>query len=73
LNLAEDIFSTYYKRTLSEITHKLNVSGRMLIWKFVLFWYVELVPKVCAHLSVTVSIADTISNPFQNYATDMYR
>jgi hypothetical protein len=31
-----DILSTYYKCTLSAITHKLNVSGLMLIWTFFL-------------------------------------
>jgi hypothetical protein len=30
LNLMEDILSTYYKCSLSAITHKLNVSGHML-------------------------------------------
>jgi hypothetical protein len=35
-NLMEDIFSTYYKCTLSAITHKLSVSKHMLIWKFFL-------------------------------------
>jgi hypothetical protein len=34
LNLIEDILSTYYKCTISAITHKLNVSGHMLIWTF---------------------------------------
>jgi hypothetical protein len=36
LNLVEGILITYYKCTLSAITHKLNVSGHMLIWTFVL-------------------------------------
>jgi hypothetical protein len=31
LNLIEDILSTHYKSTLSAVTHKLNVSGHMLI------------------------------------------
>jgi hypothetical protein len=31
-NRVEDIMSTYYKRTLSAIIHKLNVSGHVLIW-----------------------------------------
>jgi hypothetical protein len=34
LNIMEDILSTSYKWTLSAITHKLNVSGHMLIWTF---------------------------------------
>jgi hypothetical protein len=42
LNLVEDILSTYCKCTLSAITHKLNVSGHMLLWIFFLqilrFW-----------------------------------
>jgi hypothetical protein len=50
----------YLHSTLSAITHKLlvNVSGHMLIWTFflLLFWYVELLPKVCPHLSVTPCI-----------------
>jgi hypothetical protein len=48
--------SIYYKCNLSAITHKLNVSGRMLIWIFFLFWYVELGPKVCPYLSATLYI-----------------
>jgi hypothetical protein len=34
LNLMEDILSTYYKCTHSAITHKLNVSGHVLICTF---------------------------------------
>jgi hypothetical protein len=52
--LMEDILSTYYNCTLSAITHKLNVSGHMLIWTFFsLFLHVELVPKICPQLSIT--------------------
>jgi hypothetical protein len=36
LNLMEDILDTYYKCTFSAITHKLNVSGHMLMWTFFL-------------------------------------
>jgi hypothetical protein len=36
LNLMEGILSTYYKCTLSAVTHKLNVSGHILIWTFFL-------------------------------------
>jgi hypothetical protein len=36
LNLMENTLSTYYKCTLSDITHKLNVCGHMLIWTFFL-------------------------------------
>jgi hypothetical protein len=36
LNLMENILSTYYECTLSAGTHKLNVSGHMLIRTFVL-------------------------------------
>jgi hypothetical protein len=47
VSLMEDILSTYYKYTLSAITHKLNVSEHMLIWTFFIsFWYVELVTRV---------------------------
>jgi hypothetical protein len=42
LNLVEDILSTYYKRNISAITHKSNVSGHILMWKFFLVWYLEL-------------------------------
>jgi hypothetical protein len=34
-----DNLSTYYKCTLSAITHKLNVFRRVLIWTVFLFWY----------------------------------
>jgi hypothetical protein len=34
LNLIDDILSTYWKYTLSATTHKLNVSGHMLICTF---------------------------------------
>jgi hypothetical protein len=47
------ILNTYCNCTLSAITHKLNVSGHMLIWTFFLSWYVELVPKVCPQFSAT--------------------
>jgi hypothetical protein len=30
------ILSTYYKFTLSAVTHKLNISGHILMWTFVL-------------------------------------
>jgi hypothetical protein len=56
LDLTEDILTTYYKRILSAVVHKLNVSGHMLIWTFSLFWYVELVPKIWQHFSVTFYI-----------------
>jgi hypothetical protein len=59
LNLMEDILGTYYRFTLSVITHKLNVSGHMLVWTFRLIFvrgtslnlsltftlYVELIPR----------------------------
>jgi hypothetical protein len=41
LNLMEDILSTYYKSTLSDVTHKLNVSGHKLIWTILLVWIRE--------------------------------
>jgi hypothetical protein len=44
-NLMEDISSTYYKCTLSGTTHKLNVSGHLLIQTFILVLYVELAPS----------------------------
>jgi hypothetical protein len=52
------ILSTYCKCTLSAVTCKLNVFGQVLIW---IFWYVELVPKDCRHLSVTPFIAYKLS------------
>jgi hypothetical protein len=36
LNLMEDILSTYYKRILSAVNHKLNVSGHLLTWSYFL-------------------------------------
>jgi hypothetical protein len=53
LNLMEDILNTYYKCTLSAITHKLNAPRHMLICTF---WYVEPMFKVCPNLSVTSCI-----------------
>lgn len=44
--------------TLSAVSH--NVSKHMPIWTFSLFSYVELLSKVCLHLSVTLYIQDTI-------------
>jgi hypothetical protein len=32
------------------MTHKLNVSGYTLIWRFFLLWNVELVPKLYSHI-----------------------
>jgi hypothetical protein len=58
LNLMEDILNSYYKCTLSAVNHKLNVSGHMLIRTFFLFWYVELLPKIYLHLSVTLCIGN---------------
>jgi hypothetical protein len=54
LNLLKDILSTYYKCTLSTITHKLNISGHILIRTFFFFfWYVEFVPKFYPYILVT--------------------
>jgi hypothetical protein len=39
----------------STINHNLHASGHVLIGYFFLFWYVELVLKVCPHLSVTLT------------------
>jgi hypothetical protein len=46
--------STYNESTLSHITHKLKVSGHMLIGIFFLVLVVEILPKVFPHLSVTL-------------------
>jgi hypothetical protein len=35
LNLMQDILGTDFKRTLSAINYKLNISGHMLIWPFI--------------------------------------
>jgi hypothetical protein len=48
--------STYYKCTISAITHKLNVPGHMLILKYFLFLYIGAVPKICPRLLVTFCI-----------------
>jgi hypothetical protein len=53
LNLMGDILSTYYKCILSAITHKLNVSGHMLICTFFLVLVCGTRAKICPHLSVT--------------------
>jgi hypothetical protein len=53
LNFMEVMLRTYYKCTLSVITGKLSVSRYMLIWIFLLFWCVELMPKLNPRLSVT--------------------
>jgi hypothetical protein len=39
---------------ISAVTHKLNVSGHAIWTPLFLFWYVELVPKVFPHISVTL-------------------
>jgi hypothetical protein len=41
LNVMKDILSTYYEFTLSAITHKINVSGHILIRTLFLFCYVN--------------------------------
>jgi hypothetical protein len=52
LNLVDDILSTYYKCTLSAITHKLYVSRHLLIWKIFLVLLREtLVQMLTAHFS----------------------
>jgi hypothetical protein len=53
LNLMEDILNTYYKCTLSTVTHKLNVSGHMLIRTFFLVFVCETRARICPQLSVT--------------------
>jgi hypothetical protein len=52
----KDILKTHYKYTLVAVTHKFNVSGHMLMWTFFLLWCVEVVRKICPHLSVTACI-----------------
>jgi hypothetical protein len=56
LKLVEGILSTYNRCTLWALTHKLNVSRDVFIWKFVMFWYVELMPKFCLYLSDALCI-----------------
>lgn len=58
LNLMKDSLSNYYKCALSAITRTLYVSAHMLIRTFFFFLFrcVELVPKVCLHLSVAPCI-----------------
>jgi hypothetical protein len=41
---------------LSAITYNLNISKLILIWTFFVFWYMELVPNLYPHLSVTCCI-----------------
>jgi hypothetical protein len=57
LDLMEGILSTYYKCTPTAVTCKFNVSGHMLIWHFFSYWYVEHLPKICSHLSVTPCVS----------------
>jgi hypothetical protein len=46
LHLMEDILSTYYKCTLSTVTHKYNFFGHMLMWNsFSSFVFLNLCPK----------------------------
>jgi hypothetical protein len=52
----DDIWSAFYKCTLLAITHKLNVSGHMLIWTIFFFWCVKLPPRVCPLFSITLCI-----------------
>jgi hypothetical protein len=65
-----------YRSTLSAINHKLNVSGHMLIWIFVLVLVVGLVPKVYPHLLfspaytmfLTLALLPVSSNSLKLYA-----
>jgi hypothetical protein len=52
-SLMENILGSYYKCTLSAITNKLNVSATCSYGHSFLFLYVEFVPKICQHISVT--------------------
>jgi hypothetical protein len=54
LILMEDILSIHYKCVLSAITHKLNVPDTCLYGHCVLFWHMELVPKLSALFSYTL-------------------
>jgi hypothetical protein len=56
LNLMENILSTYYKCTLPTITHRLNVSGHMLIWTFFFLFLVRgtRAQSLSLHFSYTV-------------------
>jgi hypothetical protein len=51
----------HFEPTLSAVTHKLNVTRHMLLWKFLLFWYVQLMLKVRPHLPFTLCIKVKIS------------
>jgi hypothetical protein len=52
------ISSTYYNYTLSATTRTLNVPRTHVDMENFLLRYVELVPKICPHLSVAVCITD---------------
>jgi hypothetical protein len=67
MNLMIDILSTYYKSTLAVIIHKLNFSGNVDKNIFFLFWYVELVPKICTNISMTPCIYHIINVLKINY------
>jgi hypothetical protein len=45
----------------SAVIHKLNISGRMLIWTFFLVLVCETRAKLCPHLSVTSSVSRLLS------------
>jgi hypothetical protein len=57
-NLSPVYTGPYSKYTFAATTHKLNVSGHMLIriYTFSLFLHVEIVLKISLHLSVTTCI-----------------
>jgi hypothetical protein len=76
LNLLEDILSACYKCTLSAIAQKLMFPDTCLYGHFFWFWYVELVPKVCPHLSLTIctnTIITTTTSPlsFARYSLSL--
>jgi hypothetical protein len=50
----KDILSTYYKCILSAITHKLNVSGHMLVWTFFVLVCGTLAQSLSASSSYTL-------------------
>jgi hypothetical protein len=58
--MRRSVMSTYFKCTLSAITHKLNVFGHMILSTFFLVSYVELMHRICLSfrhiLVITLSV-----------------
>jgi hypothetical protein len=61
LSLMEDILRPHSIYTPTVKTHKLNVSGHMLLWTFFLRWYLQLMAQISPHISVTLCSVSSIN------------